>query len=199
MVFEAQPSATLYISLGSAQNLGVLSLETNEDQAHLFINGEKYKRDTTRGRLVVYLPPKKYTVTVQKDGFAPAVEQTVEITRGVEAKVSFTLTPAKAILAVHHAPPGTDVLVDGIRLGSAHPNGEFQVGGIEPGHHTVTLRHDKFKQLESDQTFASGKTVDLQGALEATPVTGTLRFEINPAGLDAQIRIRREAMRRTAR
>jgi serine/threonine-protein kinase len=192
MVFEAQPSATLYISLGSAQDLGVLSLETNEDQVHLFINGEKYKRDTTRGRLVVYLLPKKYTVTVQKDGFAPAVEQTVEITRGVEAKVSFTLTPAKAILAVHHAPPGTDVLVDGIRLGSTHPDGEFQVGGIEPGHHTVTLRHDKFKQLESDQTFASGKTVDLQGALEATPVTGMLRFEINPAGLDAHIRIRRD-------
>ena len=192
MVFESQPSATLYVSLGSSQNLGVLFLETNEDQAHLYLDGQKYKRDTTRGRLVVYLFPKKWTVTVQKDGFAPPVEQTVDIKRGVETKVSFTLSPAKAILAVHHAPAGADVLVDNIRVGTAHPDGEFQVAGIEPGHHTVTLRRDNYKPLQSDQTFLSGKTVDLQGALEALPGTGTLRFEINPAGVDAHVRIRKD-------
>ena len=192
IVFESQPSASLYVSLGASQNLGVLYIETNEDQAHLYLNGEKYKRDTTRGRLAVYLFPKKWTVSVQKEGFAPTVEQTVEIKRGVETKVSFMLSPAKAILAIHHAPPGTDVLVDNIRLGSTHPDGEYQVGGIEPGRHTVTLRHDKFKPLQSDQTFASGKTLDLQGSLEAMPTTGTLRFDISPAGLDAHVRIRRD-------
>jgi tetratricopeptide (TPR) repeat protein len=192
MDFESQPSATLYVSLGTAQNLGTLSVETNEDQAHLLINGQKYKRDTTRGRLVVYLIPKKYTVTVQKDGFAPAVEQTVEVKRGENVKVSFTLTPGKAILAVHHAPPGSDVLVDNISRGAVHPDGEFQVGGIDPGRHTVTLRHDGFKPMQSEQAFVSGKTVDLNATLEATPTTGTLRFDIGPPGLDVHIRIRRE-------
>jgi serine/threonine-protein kinase len=192
IVFESQPSASLYVSLEASQNLGWLSVETNEDQAHLFINGEKYKRDTARGRLVVYLFPKKYTVTVQKDGFAPTAQQTVDIKRGEETKVSFTLTPAKGILAIHHAPPGTDVLVDNISRGTTHPDGEFQVGGIEPGRHTVTLRHDGFKPLQTEQTFAGGKTVDLQGALEAAPVTGTLRFDIGPPGLDAHVRIRRD-------
>jgi len=192
IVFESQPSASLYVSLEASQNLGVLSVETNEDQAHLFLNGEKYKRDTARGRLVVYLFPRKYTVTVQKDGFAPTAQQTVEIKRGEETKVAFTLTPAKAILAVHHAPPGTDVSVDNISRGTTHPDGEFQVGGIEPGRHTVTLRHDGFKPLQSEQTFAGGKTVDLQGTLEAAPVTGTLRFDIGPPGVDAHVRIRRD-------
>jgi hypothetical protein len=116
----------------------------------------------------------------------------VEIKRGEETKLSFTLTPAKGILAVHHAPPGTDVLVDNISRGTTHPDGEFQVGGIEPGRHTVTLRHDGFKPLQSDQTFTGGKTVDLQGVLEAAPVSGTLRFDIGPPGLDAHVRIRRE-------
>ena len=192
MVFESQPSATLYVSLGTAQNLGTLSVETNEDQAHLFINGQKYRRDTTRGRLVVYKSPGKYTVTVQKDGYAPAIEQTVEIKAGQDTKVSFTLTAAKSILAVHHAPPGTDVLVDNISRGAAHADGEFQVGGIDPGRHTVTLRHDGFKTQQSDQVFVAGKTVDLQAALEAAPTTGTLRFEINPPGVEVHIRIKRD-------
>jgi serine/threonine-protein kinase len=192
IVFEAQPAATLYLSLGTSQNLGVLYVATNEDQAQLYINGEKYKRDTRRGRLVVYLVPKKYTVTMQKDGFAPTPPQTVDIKRGVETKASFDLQPAKATLLVHRAPPGTDVLLDGARVGSANPDGEFQIPSVEPGRHTVTLRHDRFKPLQSDQTFASAKTVELQGALEAMVMTGTLRFDVTPAGVDAHLRIRRE-------
>ncbi|HUB80112.1 MAG TPA: PEGA domain-containing protein [Bryobacteraceae bacterium] len=192
MVFESQPSPTLYLTVGTAQNLGTLSVETNEDQAHLFINGQKYRRDTARGRLVVYKSPGKYKVTVQKDGFAPVLEQTVEIKAGVDTKVSFTLTAAKSVLAVHHAPPGTDVQVDNISRGAAHADGEFQVGGIDPGKHTVTLRHDGFKTLQTEQVFTAGKTVDLQAAMEAAPTTGTLRFEIGPPGVDAHIRIRRE-------
>jgi serine/threonine-protein kinase len=192
IVFESQPSATLYLSLGSSRNLGVLYVATNEDQADLYINGQKYRRDTKRGRLVVYLAPKKYTVALQKEGFAPTQEQTVDIKRGEETKVSFELQPAKATLVIHHAPPGTDVMVDGVRVGSANAAGEFQMASVEPGRHSVTLRHDRFKPLQSDQSFASGKTVELQGALDAVIVTGTVRFDVSPAGTDVRLRIRRE-------
>jgi tetratricopeptide (TPR) repeat protein len=193
MVFESQPSASLYVSMGTSQTLGTLSVEiTNEDQVHLLINGQRYKRDTTRGHLVVYLFPRKYTVTVQKDGFAPAVEQSVEVKKGADTKVTFTLSAAKAILAVHHAPPGTDVVVDNISRGTTHPDGEYTVGAIEPGHHTVILRHDGYRPMQTDQTFVAGKTLDLAAALEALPTTGTLRFEISPAGLDAHVRIKRD-------
>ena len=192
IVFESQPSATLYVSLGASQNLGVLYVETNQDQADLYINGEKYKRDTKRGRLVVYLVPKKYTVSLRKDGFATTPEQTVDIKRGVESKVSFDLQPAKATLLIHHAPPGSDVLVDGVRVGSTRADGEFQLAGVEPGRHTVALKHDRFKPLQTDQTFASGKSVEMQGALEAASVIGTLRFDIGPPGLDLRVHVRRE-------
>lgn len=192
IVFESQPSATLYVSLGASQNLGVLYIETNEDQAQLYINGEKYKRDTKLGRLAVYLPPKKYTVSLQKDGFAPTTEQTVDLKRGAEAKLVFSLAPAKAILAVHHAPPGADVLVDNVRVGGADANGEFQIASIEPGRHTVILRHDKFKPLQVDEIFLRAKTVDVAGALEAVATTGTLRIDVVPPGLDAHIHIRRD-------
>jgi tetratricopeptide (TPR) repeat protein len=192
IVFESQPSATLYVSLGSSQNLGMLTVETNEDQAQLYLNGQKYNRLTQRGRLVVNLFPRKYTVALQKDGFAPTPEQTAEIKRGVETKLSFTLAPAKATLTIHNAPPGTEVLVDGIRVGLTNATGEFQTALIEPGRHGVALRNDKYKPLQTDQTFFGGKAVDLQGALEAMSTTGTLRFDVSPPGLDVKLRIRRD-------
>jgi serine/threonine-protein kinase len=192
IVFEAQPAATLYVSLGASQNLGVLYVSTNQDQAQLYLNGEKYKRDTKRGRLVVYLFPKKYTVAMQKDGFAPTPPQTVDIKRGEETKVSFDLQPAKATLMIHRTQPGTEVLVDGVRVGAAGTDGEFQIASVEPGRHSVTLRHDRYKPLQSDQTFSSGKTVELPGALEPMIVNGTLRFDVTPAGVDVHLRIRRE-------
>ncbi len=190
IVFESQPSPTLYIWLGAWQNLGALFIESNEDRATLYINGEKSTRETKFGRLVLYLAPKKYALRLEKDGFAPTPEQTVDLRRGAESKVTFNLQPAKATLAIHRAPPGTDVLVDSVRVGSTNAQGEFQIATIEPGKHTVALRHDKFKPLQSDQIFAGAKTVDLQGALEA--IAGTLTVDVKPAGLEVHLRIRRD-------
>jgi serine/threonine-protein kinase len=190
MVFEAQPSAALYISLRTARNLGVVSVVANEDEAELYVNGEKYRRTTKRGRLILYLPPKTYTLHLQKDGFAPTPDQTVDVQKGEEAKLTFNLQPAKATLAVHNAPPNAEVWIDGARVGAARSDGEFSLSTLEPGQHTVSLRHERFKPLQTSVTLAGGKTVDLQGALEST--LGTLKVEISPAVLDAQIRIRRE-------
>lgn len=191
IVFESQPSATLYVSLGTSQNLGVLYVEANEDQAQLLINGQKYKRDTKLGRLVVYLPPKKYTVALQKDGFAPTPEQTIDIKKGVESKLTFNMVPAKATLVVRNSPPGTEVLIDGVHVGTT-TGGDFQTSSIDPGRHSVTLKHDRFKPLQSDQIFLITKPVELVGALDPVSTNGTLRFDISPASLDAHVRIQRD-------
>ena len=190
MVFEAQPSAALYISLRTARNLGVVNVVANEDEAELYINGDKYRRTTKRGRLIVYLVPKKYTLRLQKDGFAPTPDQTVDVHKGDETKLTFNLQPAKATLAVHHAPPNAEVWIDGARVGIVRSDGEFSTSTLEPGRHTVSLRHDRFKPLQTDVTLSSGKAVDLQGTLENT--LGTLKVDISPAGLDVHLRIRRE-------
>ncbi|MGD0869614.1 MAG: protein kinase [Bryobacteraceae bacterium] len=190
MVFEAQPSATLYISLRTSRNLGVVNVVANEDEAELYINGDKYRRTTKRGRLLVYLVPKQYTLRLQKDGFAPTPDQTVDVHKGEETRLTFNLQPAKATLAVHHAPPNAEVWIDGGRAGTVGSDGEFSLATLDPGRHTVSLRLDRFKPLQTDVTFSSGKTADLQGALEST--LGTLKVDINPAGLDVHLRIRRE-------
>ena len=190
MVFEAQPSPAIYISLRTARNLGVVNVLANEDEAELYINGDKYRRATKRGRLIVYLVPKKYTLQLRKDGFAPTPDQTVDVHKGEEAKLTFNLQPAKATLAVHHAPPNAEVWIDGARVGTVRSDGEFSLSTLEPGRHTVSLRRDGFKPLQTDVTLSSAKAVDLQGTLEST--LGTLKIDISPAGVDAHLRIRRE-------
>jgi hypothetical protein len=50
------------------------------------------------------------------------------------------------------------------------------------------VRHEQFKPLQADLTFAPGKTVEMEGLLEG--MMGTLRIDVNPP--DAHVRIRRE-------
>jgi len=186
MVFESQPTGAVYASLLSGANMGVLNIVASEDHADVFINGA-YQRGTEHGHLLVYLPPRKYTVRVQKDGFTP-IERAVELHAFQELKAEFVLAAQKAILVVQHAPPGSEVLLDGNRIGSTGADGEFSATGLEAGKHSVQVRHEQFKPLESEQTFAPGKTVALEAALES--LLGTLRIDVNPA--DAHVRIRRE-------
>ena len=187
MVFETQPGGAVYASLLTGANMGVLNIIAGENQADVFINGVKYPRGTKQGRLLIYLPPKKYTVRVQKDGFTP-VEQPVVLQAFQETKAEFKLAAVKAALHIHHAPPASEVLIDGNRAGTARADGEFSATNLPAGKHSVQVRHDQFKPLQIDQMFAPGKTVEMEGALES--LMGTLRIEVNPA--EARVRIRRD-------
>jgi serine/threonine-protein kinase len=186
MVFESQPTGEVYASLLSGTNMGVLNIVASQDHADVFINGA-YQRGTENGRLLIHLPPQKYTVRVQKDGFTP-IERPVELHAFQEIKAEFVLVAQKAILVVQHAPPGSDVLLDGNRIGTTGADGDFSATNLEAGKHSVQVRHDQFKPLETDQTFAAGKTVAVEGSLES--LLGTLRIDVSPA--DAHVRIRRE-------
>ena len=187
MVFQSQPIGAVYASLLAGANMGVLMVIAGEDQADVFINGVKYQSGTKQGRLLIYLPPKKYTIRVQKDGFAP-VEQQVELHAFRQTKAEFKLVAAKAVLLIHHAPAGSEVLIDGNRAGAARADGEFFTTNLQPGKHSVEVRHEQFKPLQADLTFAPGKTVEMEGLLEG--MMGTLRIDVNPP--DAHVRIRRE-------
>ncbi len=190
VVFESGPSTSIFASLLTNQNLAVLNISTSDDGVDIYINGEKYRRQTKNGALRIYLPPKSYSVRAQKDGFAPSADQTVELRAGQEAKVDLRLMPLKAALLVHHGVPGSDVLLDGTSLGVIGSNGEFSMPNLTPGRHSVSIKHDRYKPIQSDQVFIVGKPVELDGALQST--FGTLKIELSPGNVDARIRLRRE-------
>ena len=126
-IYESGAAPSLIASMFSNANLGSLRVATGVDNVTVILNGERYKRPTQRGRLLIFLPPKKYTVRVEKEGFLTPPDQVVELKRAEEARVDFVLQPApqKATLAIRNGEPGADVLVDNSKLGSVGPDGAF--------------------------------------------------------------------------
>ncbi len=189
IAFDSGPSNRLQASFVTNQNLGVLRVLA-DDGATVYINGEKYRRTTKNGRLVIYLPPKQYAVRVEKEGFAPPVEQMVNLKNGEETKVEFKLLPARASLVIRNAAAGTEVWLDGARIGTVRSDNTFS-SDVDPGKHVVSLKNEQFKPIQSEQVFVAGKIVDMEGKLEA--LMGVLKIEVNLPGKVAHLRLRREA------
>jgi tetratricopeptide (TPR) repeat protein len=189
IAFDSGPSNRLQASFVANQKLGALRILAN-DGATIYVNGEKYRRTTKNGRLVLYLAPKPYTVRVEKDGFTSPAEQVAVLKNGEETKVTFKLLPARASLAIRNAAPGTEVWLDGTRIGTVRVDNRF-LSEVEPGKHVVALKNELYKLVQSEQVFLAGKTLEMEGRLEA--LLGILKIEVTPPGKIAHLRIRRES------
>ena len=188
MTFTSGPANAIQASLISDQNLSVLNIITNEDDVQLFLDNSPYRRLAKRGSVRIYLPAKKYSVRVQKDGFPAPPEQVVDLHKGQESEITFQITPPKSTLAIHHGLAGAEVLVDGKHLGIVRADGEFSAAYIEVGKHAIQLRHDRYKPIQSDQVFVNGKTIDMDGTMQS--LFGTLKIELNPQVADIHLRLR---------
>jgi hypothetical protein len=189
IAFEAGPSSGIFASLITDRNQGVLRILA-DDGVDVYLNGQKYRKTTKNGRLLVYGAPKVYAVRVEKAGFVSPADQIVDLKKGEEIKLEFKLLPARASLNVHNAPQGTEVWLDGIHIGNVRPDGSLAASDIEPGKHVVSLKHERTKPIQTELAFLSGKTVDLEGKLEAA--LGVLKIEVSPPGVNARLRLRRE-------
>jgi len=188
--FDGGPAPAVVASLVTNRNLGAVTITSSEDGATVFLNGDKFSQPTKNGRLLLYLPPKSYAIRVQKDGFASPPDQTVDLRNGEESQIQFKLLPAKATLAVHRGMAGAEVLLDGNRVGVVTPDGNFTLASVEPGKHSISLRRDRYKTVESSGTFVAGKSLELEGAMQS--VFGTLKIETSPPVPDLHVRIRRQ-------
>lgn len=189
--YEASQAPVLLARLFSDANLGGLRIATGEDNVSVFIDGQKYRRETQRGRLLIYLAPKRYTIKVVKEGFtAEPAEASVEVKRGEEARADFRMAaaPQKAVLSLRNASPGAEVLLDNKPIGTVRPDGTFSAGSLEPGRHTVAVRRERFKPFQTTVEFAPGKTVELDAPMETS--MGSLKIEVTPA--DARITIKHD-------
>jgi hypothetical protein len=172
--------------------VGGLRIATEEDGVAVYINGQRYRRATQRGRLLVYLSPRQYTVRVEKPGFQAVEEQTVEIRRGEEARLEFDLValPETASLAIRNAPPGAEVLADGRRLGTIPVDGNTATFTLPAGRHTIALRKELYKPQEWQREFSAGATVEIDGTL--SNASGILRIEVDPPNLNPLLTLHRE-------
>jgi tetratricopeptide (TPR) repeat protein len=161
--FQADtPALTVYLS--ADRNVGNLLVVTGEDGATVLLNGKKYPRTTKHGQLVIAnLEPKRYTVSVVKDGFQAVPQQEVNIQKGQVEKLAFALQPVPTVasLIIAGATPLAEVLLDGKSLGRIQQDGSFSVANVQPGPHTIELRKHLFKPKELQMQFLAGESVHL--------------------------------------
>lgn len=186
--FESSATPGISAYLLTQRNVGALRIIT-DDGATVYLNTQKNTLPIVRGRLMLYLPPKQYTVRVEKPGLW-AADQTVNVRRGDETQLTFKLIPAKATLEVHGAPAGTEVLVDGTQIGSVGDSGFFSTN-IEPGKHTVALNNERFRTSQAEYVFEPGKSITMEGATMQS-ATGTLKIDVSPPVDGLQLRFVRE-------
>ena len=192
VVFDRGERPYLAAFLKSDRPVGSLRISTGEDGAGVFLNGEKYRRETRRGRLLIYLYPKKYAVRVEKAGFVAPAEQVADVRKGRQVHLSFSMVrqPQTASLRVDGGPPGAEVLLDGRSLGRLSSRGTFSSSGVTPGDHEVVVRHDHYLAKGVARDFAAGGTVEIDGALKQE--RGTLRINVVPPDLNVALTLRRD-------
>jgi len=175
--FQVAATPALTVFLSADRNVGNLLVIAGEDGATVLLNGRKYPRTTRHGQLVIAnLDPKRYTVSVVKDGFQTVPQQEVNIQKGQGSKLVFALQPVPTVasLVIAGATPLAEVLLDGKSLGTIQQDGSFSVANVQPGPHTIGLKKDTFKPKELQRQFVAGGSVRLTAnevALESAPVT----------------------------
>jgi hypothetical protein len=162
--FQVGATPALTVFLSADRNVGNLLVVAGEDGATVLLNGRKYPRTTKHGQLVIAnLEPRRYTVSVVKDGFQKAPPQEVNIQKGQGAKLIFALQPAPTVasLVIAGATPLAEVLLDGKPLGTIQQDGSFSASNVKPGPHTIELKKDLFKPKELQRQFVAGGSVRL--------------------------------------
>jgi hypothetical protein len=165
LTYVAAPALTVFVK--SDLNAGNLVVVTGEDGADIFINNQKYKRQTSHGQIrLPNLKTGSYTIRVAKNGFIAPPAQTVQIKKGEEARVAFQLKPQPpppATLAISGAQPGTQVLIDGQPVATVGVDGAASASGINAGDHQIELTHDGSQPKQLQRSFTAGQTLTLAG------------------------------------
>ena len=192
----AEPPSDEQPPAESGRNLGTLVVVAGQDDASVFLNGKLQRQLTQGGQLrLPNLELKDYVVQVSKNGFQDPPQQKIRIRRGEQATLTFHLQtqnlqpqPRLASLTIQNGAPGTTVLVDQTVVGTIAPDGALSVSTVNPGDHTVELRHERFKPRQFKEHFVAGGTISLataDAALEAAP--GELKITFTPA--DAKVAV----------
>jgi tetratricopeptide (TPR) repeat protein len=188
----------------SSHNLGTLVVVADQDDVRVFLNGKIQQRLTQAGQLrLPNLELKDYVVQVSKSGFQDPPGQKIRIRKGEQARLIFNLQPQNlqprpqpqprlASLTIQGGAPGTTVLIDQAPVGTIQPDGTLSVSTVNPGEHTVELRHERFKPRLFKKHFDAGGAISLaaaDAALEAVSESALAELKITFAPADANVAI----------
>ena len=189
-VVEVGKAPELSAFFQSDQNIGTIVVLAGEDGADVFVDGKKYRNQTSRGgQLRIPRPPKEYHIKVAKQGFQDVPEQTVQIAKGEEKKLVFQLVPLPTTARLTlHCTPEAEVLIDQSAAGTVGADGAFQVSNLSPGEHTIELRKQRQRSQPIRRAFVAGQTVSVaDNEVVLRGGNGTLRVSVTPAGASVTV------------
>ena len=167
MSFEVGPAPALDAIFYSDREVGSMLVMTGEDDAEVYLDGRPLPHKTVHGQVrIPGLGTRSHTVRVVKDGFQDTGTQKVDIVKGQEARVPFTLValPRLSFLALEHMPAGVQVSIDGTQIGTVGSNGTLARGNISPGEHTITFVQPGYQPSIAKKTFLANDTVKISNS-----------------------------------
>jgi serine/threonine-protein kinase len=173
---EIGPERTLNVIVESDPNTGTLVVQSNEDNVAISVsaNGREVKRgNTDKGSFhIANLKAGKYVVRAVKPGFdVDLSEQTVEVQKGEDKRISFQFRPKAQLASVNvRLTPGSELIVDGNSSGASQQETRI-VGDLKAGSHTFTAQKGRqFGKNERTIVLAPGQKGELDLRLTVLPV-----------------------------
>jgi hypothetical protein len=135
----------------------------------VYLNSRPYGRTTATGVLRAPIETGKYSVSVAKDGFRASGAQGVDLAKGEEKKLAFTLTPVPGVLSITGLWPGEEIRIDGRSRGVAGPSQTATSGpsqtatynDLPAGQHHIDLLRDGYNPGRQEFQITEGKTTNL--------------------------------------
>lgn len=190
VTLENSPAPVLSVWVRSDRNIGTLAVDSNVEEAAVYLNGEQYRRGIQKGHWLANLEPKSYHVRVVSEGYEDA-EQTIEVKKGESSRLNFELHPrvVMAGLSITGGTPGAEIRLDNKQVGVLDASGGFRMD-IAPGEYTIEFRKALHEPAALKRKVAAGQSIALTAAQAQLRPFGSLEFSVSPNG--AKVTYRRE-------
>ena len=171
MVFDVRPNPALTVFLALDRAVGILVVETGQDNARVYLNNQIHRRPTEHGLVRILVPAGEYAVRVEKEGYRGPPAQTVSVKKGEEKGVLLALAPVPPVLEIAGALARSQVRVDGRVVGVTDQSGSLRAE-VTPGEHAIQISKDGFGPARFNAQFNPGGTTRPdRGQLVMTAVT----------------------------
>jgi hypothetical protein len=137
-------------------------ITSTPDDAVIYIDGIEI--DDRTNTTLNDISPGKHSFRVEKEGYTPSPDQTVQVFSGQPAAVSFELFPASAEFHISSVPAGAAVWIDGEKRAGVTP---LIVPDLGEGEHSVTLALEGYQDFFTPVTLSSGEQTEMTVTLAA--------------------------------
>ena len=136
----------------------------------MLVDDFQFGRTSAVGDLRIPLPPASYSIRLEKSGFQ-TLSLPVNVLKDQESPVSVKLEReviVAASFAVTGGVPGATVRLDGKEVGQVQSDGTF-THETSAGLHAIELVKTGYATLRTQQAFAIGKRVGIEGKMFSDP------------------------------